>query len=561
MFRSESHQAGTHGACDREIEMRATLYRPTVTRYKDANGKFLRRKEPGATPVKQKSKTWRGRYKDANGKICTVALFDDRELSEARLAQIVQEQRDIKAGVQKRDPFAGFRELPLVCPKCSGAGCKGSRGRSVRCDANHADAFHSYLLSKDNTESHANQTVGRVRRTLIGCRFVELDDLDGGRVAGWLADRRKAKTDALSAATSNAYVAAIKAFGNWLVKDRRVAESPFSHLSRINGRVDMRVVRRALMDEELARLVAAAEVGEPFQGLSGPDRAMLYLFAAFTGLRANELHSLTERSLEFGTDPPTVTVDAGYSKHRREDVLPLHNELAGRLQVWLDQRRRSQAGEPIIPLNGRPPAAKLFSGTWHKKAAKMIRRDLQAARDAWKGESVSAVDHEQRSQSEFLEFETEHGRADFHALRHTFITNLAGSGVHPKLAKELARHSTITLTMDRYAHVSVLDMHAALESLPGIPETPDRDRSQATGTDQALPCVVPDVATNGGNPASPHVFSPVLDSTTAEPAADRIVRPVQHLRQEPRTPDKKKRVRAQGLEPWTYGLKVRCSTN
>ena len=42
--------------------------------------------------------------------------------------------------------------------------------------------------------------------------------------------------------------------------------------------------------------------------------------------------------------------------------------------------------------------------------------------------------------------------ADFHSLRHTFITNLARGGVHPKVAQALARHSTITLTMDRYSH-------------------------------------------------------------------------------------------------------------
>ena len=38
--------------------------------------------------------------------------------------------------------------------------------------------------------------------------------------------------------------------------------------------------------------------------------------------------------------------------------------------------------------------------------------------------------------------------ADFHALRHTFVSNLANS----KMAQPLARHSTITLTMDRYTH-------------------------------------------------------------------------------------------------------------
>ena len=47
--------------------------------------------------------------------------------------------------------------------------------------------------------------------------------------------------------------------------------------------------------------------------------------------------------------------------------------------------------------------------------------------------------------------------ADFHCLRHTFITALAGSGVTPKTAQTLARHSTITLTMDRYTHVGIHD--------------------------------------------------------------------------------------------------------
>lgn len=40
--------------------------------------------------------------------------------------------------------------------------------------------------------------------------------------------------------------------------------------------------------------------------------------------------------------------------------------------------------------------------------------------------------------------------ADFHALRHTFSSNLAAADVHPKVAQSLARHSTIGLAMDRW---------------------------------------------------------------------------------------------------------------
>ena len=112
-----------------------------------------------------------------------------------------------------------------------------------------------------------------------------------------------------------------------------------------------------------------------------------------------------------------------------------------------------------------------------------------------------------RQRSDFLKYDTADGCADFHALRHKFVTDLATSGVHPKLAKELARHSTITLTMDRYAHVGLLDMNAALESLPGLPARPtsERVRQVSTGTDPSLVATL--VATEPGDLGSSHKFS------------------------------------------------------
>ena len=59
--------------------------------------------------------------------------------------------------------------------------------------------------------------------------------------------------------------------------------------------------------------------------------------------------------------------------------------------------------------------------------------------------------------------------ADFHALRHTFITNMMKAGVNPKTAQALARHSTIDLTMNVYTSLAVTDQAAALNTLPGVP--------------------------------------------------------------------------------------------
>ena len=73
---------------------------------------------------------------------------------------------------------------------------------------------------------------------------------------------------------------------------------------------------------------------------------------------------------------------------------------------------------------------------------------------------------------------------DFHSLRHTYISQIVNSGASVKVAQELARHSTPTLTIGRYAHVRIHDLSAALD---GLPDTngprDDANKLRATGTD------------------------------------------------------------------------------
>ncbi len=61
------------------------------------------------------------------------------------------------------------------------------------------------------------------------------------------------------------------------------------------------------------------------------------------------------------------------------------------------------------------------------------------------------------------------------------VVGVLDRDLHPMLAQQLARHSTITLTMDRYSHVGLLDMTAALASLPTI-SVPESQTMRATGT-------------------------------------------------------------------------------
>ena len=166
-----------------------------------------------------------------------------------------------------------------------------------------------------------------------------------------------------------------------------------------------------------------------------------------TGLRAGELRSLTRASFDLDAEPPTVTAAAAYSKRRRDDTLILRSELAEDVRAYLC---------------GKAPATVAFKLPKPNMIIRMLKADLEAAGIPYRDDA---------------------GRvADFHSLRHTFITNLANGGVHPKTAQSLARHSDITLTMNRYSH-SYRDQEIdALRTLPDL-SNPSRQRLSATGTE------------------------------------------------------------------------------
>ncbi len=82
-----------------------------------------------------------------------------------------------------------------------------------------------------------------------------------------------------------------------------------------------------------------------------------------------------------------------------------------------------------------------------------------------------------------IEYENEYGKADFHALRHTFCSLLARSGVQPQTAQRLMRHSDINLSMKHYTHILLDDKRMAVSSLPEI--NIKEEVAEATGTEDA----------------------------------------------------------------------------
>jgi integrase len=186
---------------------------------------------------------------------------------------------------------------------------------------------------------------------------------------------------------------------------------------------------------------------------------MMYVIAAWTGYRKGEIGILTASSFQLDDDPPSVTVEALYSKRRRRDSQVLHPELAAHIRAWLAEKQPSPR-HLLFPVSGRV-------GGVERKTSKMMRVDLAAARAKWLDEEPEL--REQREKSDYLEYRDQQGRyADFHANRHTFITNLSRAGVSPKTAQTLARHSDVRLTLNVYSQTELAEKQQAIQRLSDL---------------------------------------------------------------------------------------------
>jgi integrase len=377
--------------------------------------------------VRKRGRNWFYRYIDSDGRRVERKGCPDKRVTEGLASQAEAEVARVRAG--------------LVDPKTD-----AYRRHEVRPLSAHLDDFRADLTGKGNVPRYVQQVQSNVARVLSTGGMSRLSDLSPARVQAALS---KLRDTGLSLQTINHSLRHIKGFSRWLHRDSRVREDNLAHLKGFNVATDRRHDRGVLTAEEFAALLIATRAARPFRGLTGEDRVMLYVVASYTGLRASELASLTPAS--FDLERLTVRVLAGYTKNREAAELPLRTDLAVMLRSYLA---------------GRAVDAPVWPGTWAEKGAKMLRADLEQA-------GVPYVD------------EDGHYR-DFHSLRHRFGTELAAANVAPKVAQTLMRHSTITLTLDRYTHVGLFDTAGALDRLPPIPgRSPGSEPAAmlATGTD------------------------------------------------------------------------------
>jgi integrase len=447
----------------------------------------------GAKKVKKKSSKWYGR---APGNRKPVPLSTNKVAAQQILAELVKKAELGRAGIS--DPFEAHRKRPLT---------------------EHLADYRRELEARDNDPRYVTLVHSRLMALCKGCGFHLVNDLSASRAMDWLCQQRRnecapelpagqeqftrseaAKTLGMSATafrdavkrlslpasgkgrarrypratvqairdrfgrgnsiqTTNYYVSHLKSFCRWLVKDGRIAESPVAHLEANNVEVDRRHDRRELSTDELRQLLEMTRPSKrAFRGMTGEDRFMLYATACGTGFRAGALASLTPAHFDLDSPTPTVALAARKNKSRKPRLQPLPTDLVELLRNYLADR---------------PTNVPLWGGDWACKGegAEMLRADLGDAGIPYVVEGPDGPLY-----------------ADFHSLRHSYITALGRSGVDLRAAQELAGHSTPTLTA-KYMHVRLHDLAGSVEKLPSfMPADKPLDKEaralRASGTDE-----------------------------------------------------------------------------
>jgi integrase len=354
-----------------------------------------RRKHKGKVETSQ---SYYARYRlDGDFIIKTVCLdTSDKQVAEQRLNELIREKERERAGI--------------IAPKLQRDSAKQNFEK-------HLTDYLADLKALGRSTSYSGHVASRVRRIVAECRWNYPADLSADEFVSW-----RAKQTEMSPKTMNDYLNSINALLNWMEKQGRIASNPLKNITKVNIR-GRQQQRRAFTDEEFYRLLAVAD-----------KQRLLYLTAAYTGLRLGELRQLVWGDLNLTHERPHMKVRASTTKNKRDATLPIHPSLLNELA-----KAKPQNVDDAKPV---------FDGTHHAVSARRFVKDLETAK-------IERIDSMGR-------------KLDFHCLRYTFATLLARCGVSQRLAQELMRHSDPRLTANIYTDVTCLPTFEAVHELPWL---------------------------------------------------------------------------------------------
>jgi site-specific recombinase XerD len=422
--------------------------------------------------------TYAVRFSNTEGTICNFSPGTREEKIAAKVARQIEKIMEAAAvgDALPAESAEWLASIPVTWrAKLAKLGViDGARAAAMDPIAQHVKAFSdSFLPGRPRRSADVHTILTQFVEKAGIMRLTEVTRRTAERVCGQMA------TDGATPNTIRKTQQVAKQFCSWAVRQELLAANPIAEMEGVKGGTERE--RRALsIDEQRALLAwtAAApdqvwhdRAGNVRDKISGAERALVYRLVIETGLRLSEVRSLTRDSFRLtlvanGKATPCVQLRAKNEKNRKGSTLRLRTATA------------KMIGEHIAR---KLPGARAFAMPKLDEAVGMIRRDLAGARAAWIGEAANPDERREREASTFLAEKDEGGAVfDFHALRVTFITNMARGGVPLQMAVKLARHSDPKLTVNIYTKAGVQDTEEAIDRLPDLDSPLPGD--MATGT-------------------------------------------------------------------------------
>ena len=303
--------------------------------------------------------------------------------------------------------------------------------------------IEEYLSSCVDSGQATRRLKGKTKHLYAVASFMHatrLSDLQPDAFRQWM---RSLKDSGLSPNTVNEYRCTVVAFLNWCEQDGRIPSNTLKHVSKLTTVGVKFRNRRALSDDEVARLLATAfEQDQLNIDRDWSPRHPVYLVALFTGLRKNELKQICWSDVDL--ESASLHVRAEVSKVKRQDDIPLHSEV---VKALADMKPEGVCGRVRVFAN--IPILRTF------------KLDCTRA-------GIPLKDSEGRT-------------VDFHSLRTTFSTRMIRQGIQPAYVQRLMRHADIKTTNNHYTDLRLHDLDSAVNQLSLPVEQPVELR--ATGTD------------------------------------------------------------------------------
>jgi hypothetical protein len=196
------------------------------------------------------------------------------------------------------------------------------------------DDWRRSMEVAERTPGHITQCVRRVERWAKQCKWTRPADMRRrdaeSAILAWRANFNGSKRgNGMSAQTLKHYITNLRTFTKYLIEEDGLSKDPFKALTIPPVETDRRLTRRILSDEEFERLIVTTkESKEQLAGMSGELRSLLYLVAAWTGLRSKELASRCKGDFCFDSVNPHILLAAKHDKARRGAHQPMPHFVA-----------------------------------------------------------------------------------------------------------------------------------------------------------------------------------------------------------------------------------------